>query len=81
MVLGMMAEEYTASFEMLAAWTSFNKEALEDTNIHGLPQAILLKVYSQTSLHLGLDSWKAVIFNLDWFQRGFTELKQLIWPN
>jgi len=50
MTLGMMAEEYTASFEMFAAWTSFNEAALEDMYIHGLPQVILLKVYSQTSL-------------------------------
>src|SRR5882724_8341790 len=49
--------------------------------IRGLPQAILLKVYSQTSLPSGLDSWKAVVRNLDWLQRGFTELKQSIWVN
>ena len=61
MTLGMMAEEYMASFEMLAAWTSFNEAALEDMYIRGLPQAILLKVYSQTSLPSGLASWKAVI--------------------
>src|SRR5882724_8703603 len=65
MTPGMMAEEYTASFEMLAAWTGFNKAALKDTYICGLPQVILPKVYSQTSLLSGLASWKAVIFNLD----------------
>src|SRR5882724_7979553 len=68
MTPGMMAEEYTASFEMLAAWTSFNAAALEDTYIHGLPQAILLKVYSQTSLHLGLASRKSIICNLNGLQ-------------
>src|SRR5882724_11655163 len=68
MTLGMMAEEYMASFEMLAAWTSFNKAALKDTYIHGLPQLILLKVYSQTSLPLGLASWKAIICNLNGLQ-------------
>src|SRR5882724_5618471 len=81
MTLGMMAEEYMASFEMLATRTGFKKAALEDMYIHGLPQVILLKVYSQTSLPSGLASWKAVIHNLDWLQRGFTELKQLIQLN
>src|SRR5882724_10390816 len=79
MTLGMMAEEYMASFEVLATQTSFNEAALKDTYIRGLPQSILLKVYSQTSLPSGLASWKAVIHNLDQLQRGFTELKQLIW--
>jgi len=81
MILGMMAEEYTASFEMLATWTSFNEAALEDMYIHRLPQVIVLKVYSQTSLPLGPDSWKAVVRNLDQLQRGFAELKQLIQGN
>ena len=81
MTLGMMAEEYMASFEMLAAQTGFNEAALEDMYICGLPQAILLKVYSQTSLPLALASWKAVVCNLDWLQRGFTELKQSIQLN
>ena len=81
MTPGMMAEEYMASFEMLATWTGFNKAALEDTYIRGLPQVILLKVYSQTSLPLGLASWKSVVHNLDWLQRRFTDLKQSIWPN
>jgi len=61
MTPGMTAEEYMASFKMLATWTSFNEAALEDMYICGLPQSILLKVYSQTSLPLGLASWKAVI--------------------
>src|SRR5882724_6303396 len=65
MTLGMTAEEYMASFEMLATWTSFNGAALEDMYICGLPQSILLKVYSQTSLPSGMASWKAVIHNLD----------------
>src|SRR5882724_5253216 len=81
MTMGMMAEEYMASFEMLTAQTSFNKAALEDMYIHGLPQSILLKVYSQTSLLSGLASWKAVVRNLDRLHRGFAELMQLIRPN
>jgi len=81
MTLGITAEEYTASFEMLTTRTSFNEAALEDTYICGLPQSILLKVYSQTSLPSGLASWKAVIHNLDQLQRGFAELRQSIWPN
>src|SRR5882724_7262299 len=81
MTLGMMAEEYMASFEMLAAWTSFNEAALEDMYIRGLPQVILLKVYSQTSLPSGLASWKAVVHNLDWLQREFAKLRQLIQLN
>ena len=40
MTLGMIAEEYTASFEMLAAQTSFNEAALKDMYIRGLPQLI-----------------------------------------
>ena len=81
MTPGMMAEEYMASFKMLAALTSFNEAALKDMYIHGLPESILLKLYSQTSLPLGLASWKAVIHNLDQLQRGFTKLKQSIWLN
>ena len=77
MTPGMTSEECMASFKMLTTRTGFNKAALEDMYIHGLPQLILLKVYSQTSLPLGLASWKAVIHNLDWLQRGFAELKQL----
>ena len=65
MTLGMMAEEYMASFKMLATQNGFNKAAFKDMYICGLPQVILLKVYSQTSLPLGLASWKAVVCNLD----------------
>jgi len=54
MTPGMMAEEYMANFEMLATQTGFNEAALKDTYICGLPQLILLKVYSQTSLPSGL---------------------------
>src|SRR5882724_3648241 len=43
MTLGMMPEEYMASFKMLAAWTGFNEAALKDTYIQGLPQLIHLK--------------------------------------
>ena len=50
MTTGMMVEEYTAMFERLTGRTSFNEAALEDTFISGLPQSILFKVYSQTSL-------------------------------
>ena len=38
MTLGMTAEEYTASFEMLTTWTGFNEAALKDTYIRGLCQ-------------------------------------------
>ena len=50
MTTGMMANKYTAKFEMLVGRTGFNKVALEDTFVQGLPQFILFKVYSQTSL-------------------------------
>src|SRR5882672_4362728 len=66
---------------MLAGRTGFNKAALEDTFIRGLPQSILLKVYSQTSLPSGLDNWKTVVRNLDCLHRGFAELRQSIRPN
>ena len=58
MMPGMTAEEYMANFEMLAGRTGFNKAALEDAYVWGLPQSILLKVYSQTSLPSGMDNWK-----------------------
>jgi len=54
MMMGMTDDEYTAKFEMLAGRTGFNKAALEDAFIQGLPQSILFKVYSQTSLPPGL---------------------------
>src|SRR5467141_4033260 len=81
MTMGMTADEYTAKFEMLARRTGFNEAALEDTFIRGLPQSILLKVYSQTSLPSGLDNWKTVICNLDRLHQGFAELRQSIRPN
>ena len=71
MMPGMTAEEYTANFEMLSRRTGFNKAALEDAYVQGLPQSILLKVYSQTSLLSGMDNWKAVVCNLDHIQRGY----------
>ena len=40
MTLGMMAEEYMASLEMLTAQTGFNEAALKDMYIRGLPQLI-----------------------------------------
>src|SRR5882672_1161120 len=81
MTMGMMADEYMARFEMLAGRTGFNKVALEDTFIRGLPQSILFKVYSQMSLPSGLDNWKTVIHNLDCLHRGFAELRKSIHPN
>src|SRR5882672_905270 len=80
MTMGMMADEYTARFEMLAGRTGFNEEALEDTFIRHLPQSILFKVYSQTSLPSGLDNWKTIVCNLDCLHRGFAELRQSIHP-
>src|SRR5882672_8064978 len=81
MTTGMTADEYMAKFEMLAGRTSFNEAALEDAFVRGLPQSILLKVYSQTSLPLGLDNWKTVVRNLDHLHQGFAELGQSIRPN
>ena len=81
MTMGMTADEYTAKFEMLAGRTGFNEAALEDAFIRGLPQSILLKVYSQMSLPSGLDNWKTIVCNLDRLHRGFTELRQSIRPN
>src|SRR5882724_6770832 len=78
MTAGMTADKYTARFEMLADRTGFNDAALEDVFIRGLPQSILFKVYSQTSLPSGLDNWKTIICNLDRLHWGFTELRQSI---
>ena len=80
MTAGMMADEYMARLEMLADRTSFNDAALEDVFIQGLPQSILFKVYSQTSLLSGLDNWKTIICNLDRLHWGFTKLRQSIHP-
>jgi len=55
MMTGMMADESMAKFEMLAGRPGFNEAALEDMFIRGLPESILFKVYSQTSLPSGLD--------------------------
>ena len=77
----MTAEEYMANFEMLTRRTGFNTAALEDAYIRGLPQLMLLKVYSQTSLPSGMDNWKAVMHNLDHLQRGYAGLKQSIHPS
>ena len=46
MTMGMMADKYTAKFEMIGGRTVFNKAALEDVFIWGLPQSILFEVYS-----------------------------------
>src|SRR5882672_9716110 len=51
-----------------------NEVALEDAFIRGLPQLILFKVYSQTSLPLGFDNWKTVTCNLDSLHQAFSEL-------
>src|SRR5882724_7397594 len=80
MTTGMTAYEYMAKFEMLADRTSFNDAALEDAFIRGLPQSILFKVYSQTSLLSGLDNWKTIIHNLDCLYWGFAKLRQSICP-
>ena len=73
-----MADKYIAKFKMLTISTSFNEAALEDAFIQGPPQPILSKVYSQTSLPLGLDNWKTVMCNMDCLHRGFSKLKQSI---
>ena len=80
MTMGMTANEYTAKFEMLVRRTGFNKAALEDAFIQGLPQSILFKVYSQTSLPSFLDNWKTIIHNLDHLHQGFAKVKQSICP-
>src|SRR5882724_13473978 len=80
MTTGMMADEYTAKFEMLADRTGFNDAALEDAFIQGLPQSILFKVYPQTSLPSGLDNWKTIVCNLDCLHQGFAKLRQSICP-
>src|SRR5882724_4120654 len=81
MMPGMTMENYMANFNMLTGRTGFNEVALEDAYIWGLSQSILLKVYSQTSLPSGMDSWKVVVRNLDPLQRGYSQLKQSIQLN
>ena len=65
MMVGMMAEEYTAKLEILAGRTRFNNTALENAYVQGLPHSILLKVYSNIMLLSGLNDWKTVVHNLD----------------
>jgi len=80
MTPGMTTEEYMANFEMISGRTGFNNPP-RICLCPGLPQSILLKVYSQTSLPSSMDDWKAVICNLDRLQRGYAKLKQSIRPN
>ena len=61
---------------MLAGWTSFNDEALEDAYIRGLPNSILQKVFAQVTLPKGLDAWKMVVRNLDRLHQGLVEVKR-----
>ena len=60
MMAGMTVDEYTANFKMLAWRTSFNEVVMEDAFVQGLPQSILQKFYSQTSLPSGIDNWKTL---------------------
>ena len=78
------SQRCTAKFEMLVGRTSFNEVALEHMFIQGLPQSILVKVYSWNLSLLDLDNWMTIVHNLDHLHQGFTELKQCIcpvWPN
>jgi len=78
MMTGMMADKYMAKFEMLVGRTGFNEVVLEYAFIQGLPQPILSKVYSQTSLPSGLHNWKTIVHNLGCLHQGFAKLKQSI---
>jgi len=49
-MMGNAADDTWPSSRLLMGRTGFNEVALEDTFIQGLPQSILSKVYSQTSL-------------------------------
>ena len=62
-------------------WIMLQAHIFSIAYVWGLPQSILLKVYSQTSLPSGMDNWKAVMHNLDCLQRGYAKLKQLICPS
>ena len=64
MAPGMMAEDYTAWFEMLAGRTGFNDAALEDIYVRGLPNLILQKIFAQVTLPNGLAAWKTVVYRL-----------------
>ena len=78
MTMGMTVDKYMVKFEKLTGRTGFTKAVLEDAFIWGLPKLIPSKVYSQTSLPLGLDNWKTAMCNLDCLHRGFAKLKQSI---
>src|SRR5882672_2814985 len=51
MTPGMTADKYMVKFKMLAVRISFNKTALEDAFIQGLPQSILFNVYENPAGH------------------------------
>ena len=57
----MMAEDYTARFEMLVGRTGFNDAALEDIYVRGLPNSILQKIFAQVTLPNSLAAWKTVV--------------------
>jgi len=79
MAQGITAEDYTSQFEMLTGRTRFNNAVLADAYIWGLPNSILQKVFTQTTLPKGLDKWKTVVHNLDRLHRGLMELRQVHW--
>ena len=64
MVPDIVAEDYTAQFEMLAGRTGFNNTMLEDIYMQGLPNSILPKIFTQVTLPKGLEAWKMVVQNL-----------------
>ena len=75
MAPGMMAEDYTARFEMLAGRTGFNDAALEDIYVRGLPNSLLQKIFAQVTLPNSLAAWKTVVRNLDRLHQSLMELK------
>ena len=66
MTSGMLADEYMAQFEILAARTNFNDPVLEDAYSHGLTVMILDKIHAQPSLSKDLKAWKESACQIDW---------------
>jgi len=76
MTTNMMADDYTAQFEILAGRTGFNDAALEDAYARGLPAIILDKIHAQPSLPSDLKAWKESARQIDRNHRRLVEIKK-----
>src|SRR3979490_1840507 len=76
MTPGMLADEYTAQFEILAGRTGFNDVGLEDAYAQGLPATIFDKIQAQPLLPLDLKAWKEAAWQIEFNHCHLIEVKQ-----